>query len=127
MRHYVGFQDELKINYCHLGVVSVDPPEVSAAFRTGLGATFAFLSDPDRAAITALDIVEVTGTSHGDVAVPYSFSLAPDLTIHRIYNGWWFVGRPTVEELRQDLRAIMQACRHDYSYEGPPVGSAPVR
>jgi peroxiredoxin len=119
LRHYVGFQDELKINYCHLAVVSVDPPEVSAAFRTGLGATFAFLSDHDRAAITALDIVEVTGTSHGDVAVPYSFSLAPDLTIHRIYNGWWFVGRPTVEELRQDLRAIMEKCRSDYRYEGP--------
>ncbi len=119
MRHYVSFQDELKINYCHLAVVSVDPPEVSAAFRTGLGATFAFLSDHDRAAITALDIVEVTGTSHGDVAVPYSFSLAPDLTIHRIYNGWWFVGRPTVEELRQDLRAIMEKCRSDYRYEGP--------
>ncbi len=119
MRHYVGFQDELKVNYCHLAVVSVDPPEVSAAFRTGLGASFAFLSDHDRRAITALDIVEVTNTPHGDVAVPYSFSLTPDLTIHRVYNGWWFVGRPTVEELRQDLRAIMQACRHDYSYEGP--------
>jgi len=119
LRHYVSFQDELKINYCHLAAVSVDPPEVSAAFRTGLGASFTFLSDHDRTVITALDIVEVSGTSHGDLAVPYSFSLAPDLTIHRIYNGWWFVGRPTVEELRQDLRAIMQACRHDYSYEGP--------
>ena len=119
MRHYVGFQDELKVNYCHLAAVSVDPPEVCAAFRVGLGATFTFLSDHDRAVITALDIVEVTGTSHGDVAVPYSFSLAPDLTIHTVYNGWWFVGRPTVEELRQDLRTIMQACRHDYSYEGP--------
>ena len=119
MRHYVGFQDELNVNYCHLAAVSVDPPEVCAAFRTGLGASFAFLSDHDRAAITALDIVEVTNTPHGLVAVPYSFSLAPDLRIHRVYNGWWFVGRPTVEELRQDLRAIMQACRHDYSYEGP--------
>jgi peroxiredoxin len=124
LRHYVGFQDELKVNYCHLAVVSVDAPEVTAAFRTGLGASFTFLSDHDRAAITALDIVEVTNTPHGDVAVPYSFSLFPDLTIHRIYNGWWFVGRPTVEELRQDLRAMMQACRHDYSYEGPPARTA---
>jgi peroxiredoxin len=120
LRHYVtDFQDELRINYCHLAAVSVDPPEVSAAFRTGLGASFTFLSDDDRAAITELDIVEVTNTPHGLVAVPYSFSLTPDLTIHRIYNGWWFVGRPTVEELRQDLRAIMQACRADYSYAGP--------
>jgi len=115
-------QDELAVNYCHLAVVSTDPPEVTAAFRAGLGATFTFLSDHDRRAITELDIVEITkpGFTHGHVAVPYTFSLLPDLTIHRVYNGWWYVGRPTVEELRQDLRAMMQLCRSDFSYEPPP-------
>jgi peroxiredoxin len=108
-------------------VVSTDPPEVTAAFRTGLGATFTFLCDHERRAIRQLDIVEVTppGFAHGLLAVPYTFSLLPDLTIHRIYNGWWYVGRPTVEELRQDLRAIMQRCRSDYSYDGPPVPEDP--
>ena len=53
------------------------------------------------------------------VAVPYTFSLAPDLTIHRVYNGWWYVGRPTLEELRQDFRALMQASREDYVYRAP--------
>ena len=102
-------------------MISTDPPEVSAAFRTGLGATFTFLSDHDRQAISALDIVEVTppGFRHGLLAVPYTFSLLPDLTIHRVYNGWWFVGRPTSEELRQDFRAIMRACRPDYEYRAP--------
>ena len=38
---------------------------------------------------------------------PYSFSMGPDLAIHKIYDGSWFVGRPTLEELRQDLRAMM--------------------
>ena len=120
-------QDELAVNYCHLAVASTDPQEVTAAFRTGLGATFTFLSDHDRRAITELDIVEITkpGFKHGHVAVPYTFSLLPDLTIHRVYNGWWFVGRPTVDELRQDLRAMMQACRSDYSYEPPPPASRP--
>ena len=115
-------QDELAINYCHLAVASTDAPEVTAAFRTGLGAKFTFLSDHDRRAIKELDIVEITkpGFKHGHVAVPYTFSLLPDLTIHRVYNGWWYVGRPTVEELRQDLRAMMQLCRTDYSYEDPP-------
>ena len=103
-------------------MVSTDPVEVTAAFRAGLGATFTFLSDHERRAIQELDIVEVTapGFKHGHVAVPYTFSLLPDLVIHRIYNGWWFVGRPTLEELRQDLRAMMQACRSDYSYSPPP-------
>ena len=111
------------MNYCHLAVVSTDPVAVTAAFRTGLGATFTFLSDHERHAITTLDIVEVTkpGFAHGHVAVPYSFSLMPDLGIHRVYDGWWFVGRPTLEELRGDLRAMLQACRSDYSYDGPPA------
>ena len=114
-------QDELAVNYCQVAVVSTDRPDVTAAFRAGLGATFTFLCDPERRAITALDIVEQTapGFEHGLVAVPYTFSLHPDLAIHRIYNGWWFVGRPTLEELRQDLRAIMQKCRSDYEYAPP--------
>jgi hypothetical protein len=33
------------------------------------------------------------------------------------------VGRPTLEELRQDLRQIMQACRQDYEYDGPSLAS----
>jgi peroxiredoxin len=94
-----------------------------------MGATFTFLSDHERKAIRQLDIVEVTppDAKYGLLAIPYTFSLAPDLTIHKIYNGWWFVGRPTLEELRQDLRAIMQACRHDYAYDGPSLASVDGR
>jgi cold shock CspA family protein len=50
------------------------------------------------------------------MAQPYTFVLRPDLTVHRIYDGWFFVGRPTLEELRHDLREIMQT-RKDYRYE----------
>ena len=49
-------------------------------------------------------------------AQPYTFVLRPDLRIYEIYNGWYFVGRPTNEELRHDLRAIMES-RADYRYE----------
>jgi peroxiredoxin len=121
LRRFVEFQEDLQVNYCKLAVVSTDPPEVSAAFRAGLGATYTFLSDHEREAIRQLGIIEVTAPDfkYGLVALPYTFSLAPDLTIHAIYDGWWFVGRPTLEELRQDLRALMKACRHDYHYEAP--------
>ena len=30
-----------------------------------------------------------------------------DLVIHKVYDGGWFVGRPTIDELRQDLRTLM--------------------
>lgn len=126
MRHLGELQDELAVNYCKLAVVSTDLPEVSAAFRAGLGATFTFLSDHERRAISRLAIVETTppGFRHGLIALPYTFSLLPDLTIHRIYNGWWYVGRPTLEELRQDMRAMMERCRGDYVYRGPGPDAA---
>src|SRR5437762_13397794 len=106
-------QDELAVNYCQLAVVSTDPPEVTAAFRAGLGATFTFLSDHERRAINELEIVEQTkpGFQHGFVALPYMFSLYSDLTIHRIYIGWWFVVRPTLRQLSLGLCAIMQNSR----------------
>ncbi len=42
------------------------------------------------------------------------FVLEPGLVIFKIYNGYWFLGRPTLEELRQDLRAVTQKCRPDW-------------
>ncbi|ETX08571.1 MAG: hypothetical protein ETSY2_04625 [Candidatus Entotheonella gemina] len=125
MRRFNDLQKDLAVNYCKLAVVSTDPPEVNAAFRIGLDATFTFLSDHERQAIRQLDMVEVTPPDfkYGLLALPYTFSLKPDLTIHAIYDGWWFVGRPTLEELRQDMRAIMQATREDYHYTGPSLAS----
>ena len=114
LRLLTEFQRELAINYCKLAVASVDPPEVNAAFRAGLGSSFPFLSDQDRGAIKELDIVDTSDEKHGLIAIPYTFCLMPDLTVHNIYCGWWYVGRPTVEELRQDLRAMMKQCRQDF-------------
>ena len=113
LRHYVEFQKELAINYCKLVVASVDPPEVSAAFRTGLGAEFPFLSDHDRKVVQALDMTE-SSKARGITAIPYTFSLLPDLTVHNIYCGYWYVGRPTLDELRMDLRAMMKKVRSDF-------------
>jgi peroxiredoxin len=113
LRLLTEFQDELKVNYCKLVVISTDPPECSAAFRAGLGAAFSFLSDQDRTAVKRLDMVE-DSKKHGHTAIPYTFSLLPDLSVHNIYCGYWYVGRATIEELRQDLRAMMKKCRADF-------------
>jgi peroxiredoxin len=113
LRHYVEFQKELAINYCKLVVASVDAPEINAAFRTGLGAEFPFLSDHDRKVVQSLDMTE-TSKSRGVTAIPYTFSLLPDLTVHNLYCGYWYVGRPTLDELRMDLRAMMKKVRTDF-------------
>jgi hypothetical protein len=46
--------------------------------------------------------------------IPHVIVLEPGLVIHKIYNGYWFFGRPTTEELRQDLRAVSAKCRPDW-------------
>jgi len=116
MRQLVDFQQELSVNYGKLVAVSADPPLVQAAFRAGLGAQWTFLSDEQRVVIKQLNILDETEGEYAYRAQPYTFVLRPDLTIHAIYNGWYFVGRPTNEELRHDLRAIMET-RSDYRYE----------
>lgn len=122
------FYPEIMLNHASLVAISVDPPLVAAAYRAGLGAPFPFLSDQDRVAITRLDIVDNTDGEYPNIAIPHTFCLFPDLTIHKIYNGWWLAGRPTLEELRQDLRALMEK-RADYphaAWDTPEVKSVRI-
>src|SRR5947209_5324260 len=109
MGQLVGFQRELAVNYGKLVAVSADPPLVQAAFRAGLGAQWTFLSDEQRTVIKQIHILDETEGEYAYRAQPYTFVLRPNLRIYKIYNGWYFVGRPTNEELRPDLRTSWKA------------------
>ena len=37
--------------------------------------------------------------------IPHTLVLKPGLVVHSIYNGYWFWGRPSVDDLWRDLRA----------------------
>ena len=113
LRELTRLQAEFEVAYARIVVVSTDPPEVQAAFRAGLGARFTFLSDADRRWLVRLGLGETTDTLHRPYR-PAGFTLFPDLTIHRAYNGYWYWGRPTMDELRQDMRAITRATRPDW-------------
>ncbi len=112
LREVTALQDEFEVAYARIVVVSIDVPEVQAAFRAGLGARFVFLSDGERRWLEQLDLLEETDTVHRPYR-PTAFTLHPDLTIHGAYDGYWYWGRPTAEDLRQDMRAISRAVR-DY-------------
>ena len=109
-RRLIAMQDEAEVAYSRIVSVSVDPPAVSAAFRAGLGARWTFLSDADRSVQAELGLRETTDTLN-DPYVPPGFTLSPDRTIHRAYDGYWFWGRPTTEELRRDMSEISAATR----------------
>jgi len=113
LRDLVRLQDEFEVAYSRLVVVSVDPPEVQAAFRAGLGARFLFLSDDSRAWLDRLGLRETTDTVHHPYR-PAAFTLFPDLTIHAAYNGYWYWGRPTLEVIRRGMREISRSIRLDW-------------
>jgi hypothetical protein len=71
-----------------------------------VNAHWPFLSDPGRKVQKDLDIAEYTDPHHNPM-VPHTVVLEPGLVVFKIYVGYWYFGRPTLEELRHDLRAIL--------------------
>jgi hypothetical protein len=56
--------------------------------------------------------------------IPHVIVLEPGLIVYKIYNGYWFFGRPTIEDLRQDLRAVTRKCRPDWDITTPELKAA---
>ncbi|KAA3646184.1 MAG: AhpC/TSA family protein [Chloroflexi bacterium] len=119
LQNYVDYlQPELRVNYCNMVTVSVDDQMLTTEVRDQLDANWTFLSDADRELLHELQMVDVTDPAHGEIYIPYTFVLDRDRTIYKIYNGWWYAGRPTVEELRMDFRALLSK-RPDWAYKEP--------
>jgi len=106
------------VAYSRMISVSTDPPPVNAAFRAGLGARWTFLSDESRELQERLGLRETTDTLN-DPYVPAVFVLDPELLIHAAYNGYWFWGRPTEQELASDLRELTRRLRADWEAPTP--------
>jgi peroxiredoxin len=117
-RRLLALQAGAEVAYARILSVSVDPPEVSAAFRAGLGARWTFLSDPARHVQTQLRLRETTDTLNNPY-VPAVTVISPDLRIHAAYNGYWYWGRPTHDELVGHLRDISRALRPDWEAPTP--------
>jgi DNA-binding MarR family transcriptional regulator/peroxiredoxin len=98
----VQLHHEMEVGYSRLVTISTDNMLLTNEYRAGAGAHWTFLSDPGRRVQKDLDIAEYTDPEH-DPMIPHVIVLEPRLVIFKIYNGYWFSGRPTIEELRQDL------------------------
>jgi peroxiredoxin len=114
---------ELEVGYCRLVTITTDSIIETREYRGGVGAHWPFLSDVRRIVQKDLDIAEYTDPIHNPM-IPHTLVLEPGLVIHTIYNGYWYFGRPTVEELRQDLRAVTRKCRPDWDITTPELKAA---
>lgn len=106
LRSLVARQDELLLGAVALVYVAVQPPEVQAAFRAGLGADWTFCADTARVTARRWGLLDPTEGEYRDVLRPYGFVCDPDLVVRAAYDGWWLTGRPTVDELVRDVRRI---------------------
>jgi peroxiredoxin len=104
---------EMEVGYCRLVTISTDNITKTNENRSGIGAHWPFLCDPRRIVQKDLDIAEYTDPINNPM-IPHVIVLEPGLVVYKIYNGYWYFGRPTMEELRQDLRAVGKKCRGDW-------------
>jgi len=122
----VQLHREMEVGYCRLVTISTDNLLETNENRTAVDAHWPFLSDAGRTVQKDLDIAEYTDPAHNPM-IPHTIVLEPGLIVFKIYNGYWFFGRPTVEELRQDLRAVLQKCRPDWDITRPEIKGAWAR
>jgi peroxiredoxin len=111
------------VGYCRMVTITATDPQEAFNYRNGVGAEWPFLADPERVVQRDLDIVEYTDPLHNQM-VPHTIVCEPGLLIFKIYNGFWFFGRPTVEELRHDLRAVLMKHHWDWDLSRPDVKAA---
>jgi len=116
----VEFSKKLDVGYARLVTITTDSLLEVNELRSGVGAHWTFLHDPRREVSRDLDIVEYTDTMHNPM-IPYTIVLKPGLVIHKIYNGYWYWGRPTIHELHVDLREITAEIRPDYAIDTPEL------
>jgi peroxiredoxin len=119
----VELHREMTVGYCRMVTISTDNLLELNEFRSGVGAHWTFLSDTPRKIQKDLDIAEYTDTMNNPM-VPHTLVLEPGLRVLSVYNGYWFFGRPTVEELRRDLRTALQHCRPDWDLSDPALRAA---
>jgi peroxiredoxin len=104
---------KIAVAYTQIVTISTDDHHTSQEFRASVGAQWPFLEDPERTVQQDLDIKEYTDPER-DPMIPHTLVLKPGLVIHRIYNGYWFWGRPSFVDLWHDLREVMREIRPDW-------------
>jgi len=114
---------KIAVAYTQIVTISTDNILETNEFRASIGAQWTFLSDAGRHVQKDLGIAEYTDPHH-DPMIPHTLVLRPGLVIYSVYNGYWFWGRPSFEDLRRDLREVTREVRPDWDLAAPGLREA---
>jgi peroxiredoxin len=118
-----AFHPQIAVAYTQIVTISTDNIIKTNEFRDSVGAQWTFLSDAGRKVQKDLDIAEYTDP-YNDPMIPYTLVLKPGLVIYSVYNGYWYWGRPSIEDLRRDLREVTREIRPDWDLSAPGLREA---
>jgi len=106
-------------------LVTILPGEPHDAFKMKIaaGAAWTYLVDTELAVQSELDIREYTDGHHA-ATVPHTLVLAPGLVIDKVYVGYWFWGRPSPNQLWEDLQDLHRRIKPDYDPTTPAARAA---
>jgi peroxiredoxin len=116
LQELLTFSKLCAVGYTRLVTITTDNLLQINELRLGVGADWTFLHDEKRIVQKDLQIQEYTDP-HNDPMIPHTLVLEPGLKLFKIYNGYWFWGRPTPHQLRIDLRDISQRIRPDWKID----------
>ncbi len=114
---------KINVAYTRVATIATDEHHTLQEFRNSVGAQWPFLSDPDRIVQKDLEIQEYTDPDN-DPMIPHTLVLKPGLVVHKIYNGYWFWGRPSIYDLWSDLREVTSEIRPDLDLSKPGLREA---
>jgi len=114
------FSPQCTVGYTSLVTIACEDLIGIVEYRQGVGADWPFLYDEERIIQKDLDILEYTDQKHKPM-IPYTLVLEPGLKIYKIYNGYYYWGRPSNHELHMDLRKISKKIRPDYKLDTPEM------
>lgn len=120
LRQLVDFSSQADVGFVRMVTINCDNFILINDLRLGVGAHWPFLYDEEHLIRDDLDIEEYTDSFHRPM-IPHTFVLEPGLKIYKIYNGYWYWGRPSVAELHQDLRDITMKYRYDFKIDTPEM------
>lgn len=119
-KELLRLQELVPVAFTSLVTVLPNDQHDTNKMRIATGAWWPFLSDADLVVQRTLEIDEYTDTHHA-ATVPHTVVLAPGLVIDKVYCGYWFWGRPSVEQLWADLQDLFRRTKADFD---PTTASA---
>jgi peroxiredoxin len=123
-RELLRFHEWCAVAFTEL--VTIMPNSLHDVFRLKIstGAAWTFLSDADLEVQRHFDINEYTDTHHDYAAVPHTLILSPGLVVETVYVGYWFWGRPSMDQLWQDLGEVFARTKPDFDPTTPEARAA---